>query len=85
MYVIVYLRKNPSEDKGLSFNSVQSSLAGSGWSIAPLHPGAEDEDLARQFFVEVTDAQQGQMVQDQLSKLDEVEAVYTKPPEGPPS
>jgi hypothetical protein len=51
-----------------------------GGDLAPMHPGAQDEELAKYFTVEVPDDETAEKVIDRLQNCRAVEAAYLKPP-----
>jgi hypothetical protein len=60
-------------------------LAEFGLELKALHPNSSDPTLASQFYVLAGDSQVAARIQEQIEEAGIVEAVYVKPPEGPPS
>lgn len=54
-------------------------------TLQPLHPGVDDPELGRQFYVSVPHEQQAEEIAERLRQSGVVEAAYVKPPDAAPS
>lgn len=90
--VIVYLTSRASEAVQTANDSssapgvaeVRALLKKHEASLEPLHAGADDPNLARQFRVRVEGAAAAREVAEALRSTDAVEGAYVQPPQGPP-
>jgi len=53
-------------------------------SLAPMHPGADDDTLSKWFTVEVSESSDDRRLAEALQSLEAVEAAYVKPPDALP-
>jgi hypothetical protein len=91
MFVTVYLRPDIARDmerktpRHGETGELKQTLAELGLELLPMHEGVEDEELRRQFFIELADDDAAEDVTRRLLRSDAVEAAYTKPHDEPPS
>jgi hypothetical protein len=81
--VIVKLRRDPTGQDNAVFRELQARLAQLDIALQHLHPSTTDPELATYAVVHVNPADANAMV-DQLTAIDGVEGVYTKPQGKPP-
>ncbi len=62
---------------------LQKIVSDLGLRLEAMHPGATDPELVSQFYVEA-DPLVADQVRQRIEEAGIVEAVYVKPPEGPP-
>jgi hypothetical protein len=66
--------------QGADLSSIQELIRNAGGSLLPVHPGTEDPELARYFFVKAKDRRHAEQLADALQSVRGVEAAYVKPP-----
>jgi hypothetical protein len=59
---------------------IVKEIKDAGADLAPMHPGAQDAELAKYFTVDVADDATAEKVIDRLQNCRAVEAAYLKPP-----
>lgn len=64
---------------------LQQIVADFGLQLEAMHPDTLDPELASQFYVSAPNPQAATEVRRRIEEAGIVEAVYVKPPEGPPS
>lgn len=91
MYVTVHVpsalardlrRKQPVLAQSRKLHQI---VRGIGLELKALHPNSSDPALASQFYVFAPDPNSAARIRQQIEEAGIVEAVYVKPPEGPPS
>jgi hypothetical protein len=65
-------------------NKIQSAVKKLGYSIQPMHPGVDDPELLKHFYISVPDERSGEEVSAKLREMPGIEAAYFKPPGAPP-
>jgi hypothetical protein len=91
MYITVHLRADIVPDlrrhspRHRATNELIKTLAQMGLRLQPLHVGVDDQELARQFFIDAPDTESADDIVERLTQSDAVDAVYSKPPAEPPS
>ena len=64
---------------------LQQVVSQFGLRLEATHPDTSDPELASQFYVSAPDPKTAAEVQRRIEEAGLVDAVYVKPPEGPPS
>jgi hypothetical protein len=64
---------------------LQQIVSELGLQLEAMHPDTSDPELASQFYVSAPNAQAAAEIRQRIEEAGVVEAVYVKPPAGPPS
>lgn len=90
MQVIVYVRSEvtarlrPNEHDTSGTREIAEAAREMGIVLKPMHPGVNDQELARYFTVEVPDAKTAESVIARLRNSQAIETAYLKPSDALP-